>query len=54
MDGYGKLVEWIVLIIHAWMNGQMGGWMEGWRLFFLFILIDWAQYIFTFITVSSS
>lgn len=42
------------------MNGQVDGWNDrefirrGWRLFSLFILIDWAQYIFTFITVSSS
>jgi len=36
------------------MDGWTDGWMEGRRLFFLFILIDWAQYIFTFITVSSS
>lgn len=59
MDGLtdGKLVEWIVISMHEWT----GGWMEdrefirgGWRLFSLFILIDCTQYIFTFITVSSS
>ncbi len=61
----GELVEWLVLIMHGWPDRQAEGWKNGgiedrlfirrgWRLFSLFILIDWAQYIFTSITVSSS
>lgn len=50
---------------YAWTDRQTEEWKNGgiedrlfirrgWRLFSLFILIDWAQYIFTSITVSSS
>lgn len=53
--------KWMHKMVESWFYVCMHGWMEdgefikgSWRQFSLFILIDWAQYIFTFITVSSS
>lgn len=58
-------VSWMDSSNYAWTDRQTEEWKNegiedrlfirrGWRLFSLFILIDWAQYIFTSITVSSS